>query len=95
LLHNKSAKRLEERKQFQQYSTKEKGERKSMSETQKCQEAKPAALSEARLFKMVAPSFVIVISFAFVVLCNILSIPFGPRVDFTRSFTAIAPTKLD
>src|SRR4051812_36204796 len=45
-------------------------------------------------FKMVAPSFVTIIS-PRPIGCKILSIPLGPRVVFTRSPSAMAPTKED
>lgn len=51
-----------------------------------------AGLSSAMLLRMVAPSLVTVIS-PVVVECKILFIPFGPRVDLTRSPSASAPTK--
>lgn len=50
-----------------------------------------AGLSKAILFKIVAPSFVTVIS-PVEVEWRILFIPFGPRVDLTRSPSARAPT---
>mmetsp|Transcript_19755 Transcript_19755/g.29528 ORF Transcript_19755/g.29528 Transcript_19755/m.29528 type:complete len:301 (-) Transcript_19755:30-932(-) len=42
-------------------------------------------------FKMVAPSLVTMTFFGSLADCKILSIPFGPRVDFTRSAIAKAP----
>ena len=50
-----------------------------------------AGLSNCMLFKMVAPSFVIWIS-PVDAYCRILLIPFGPKVVFTTSPIAIAPT---
>ncbi|CCF31888.1 I12_0309p, partial [Colletotrichum higginsianum] len=55
-----------------------------------------AALSRAIDFRMVAPSFVTMISPVDLdVYCRILSIPLGPRVLLTRSPTAMAPTKAE
>lgn len=51
-----------------------------------------AGLSSAMDLRIVAPSFVTVIS-PVEVECRILFMPFGPRVDLTRSPRASAPTK--
>mmetsp|Transcript_40486 Transcript_40486/g.96219 ORF Transcript_40486/g.96219 Transcript_40486/m.96219 type:complete len:272 (-) Transcript_40486:57-872(-) len=52
-----------------------------------------AALSTYSDLRIVAPSFVTVTVSPRPMDCKILSIPFGPSVVFTRSATAIAPTK--
>ena len=56
-----------------------------------------AGLSTGTLFKIVAPSLVMVIFMLFgsPTLCKILSIPFGPNVVFTKSAMAMAPTNDD
>mmetsp|Transcript_48357 Transcript_48357/g.97296 ORF Transcript_48357/g.97296 Transcript_48357/m.97296 type:complete len:231 (+) Transcript_48357:1104-1796(+) len=55
-----------------------------------------AALSTWMERRIVAPSLVMVISpEAEVTEERILSMPLGPKVDFTKSATAMAPTKLD
>ena len=54
-----------------------------------------AGLSTKIDYKIVAPSFVTVIFLRICSSpndCKILSIPLGPRVVFTKSATAIAPT---
>mmetsp|Transcript_46421 Transcript_46421/g.116368 ORF Transcript_46421/g.116368 Transcript_46421/m.116368 type:complete len:245 (-) Transcript_46421:24-758(-) len=52
-----------------------------------------AGLSSVRRLRMVAPSLVTVTSPVW--LWRILSMPLGPRVDFTRSLTAMAPMTTD
>ncbi|KAH3684635.1 hypothetical protein WICPIJ_004391 [Wickerhamomyces pijperi] len=53
-----------------------------------------AGLSKGMDFKMVAPSLVTK-AWLDEADCNNLSIPFGPRVDLTKSPTAMAPTKAE